>query len=57
MVYPDTAEGFLVHDQKKWTEFKKEEVRGQPCHKTEQRTDELLVPFEDLRGPRHRHCN
>jgi len=26
MGYPDTFEGFRIADQKKWTEFKKEEV-------------------------------
>jgi len=27
MPYPETAEGFMVHDTKKWSEFKKGEVR------------------------------
>ncbi|KAB8760582.1 hypothetical protein FH972_026574 [Carpinus fangiana] len=27
MGYPDTAEGFLIHDQKKWTEFKRGEFK------------------------------
>ena len=26
MGYPDTFEGFMIEDQKKWTEFKKKEV-------------------------------
>lgn len=26
MGYPETATGFLVNDQKKWTEFEKKEV-------------------------------
>ncbi|KAI9665844.1 MAG: putative secondary metabolism biosynthetic enzyme [Bathelium mastoideum] len=30
MPYPETAEGFLVHDQKKWTEFKKGEFKLKP---------------------------
>ncbi|KAI9707883.1 MAG: hypothetical protein M1820_004489 [Bogoriella megaspora] len=30
MPYPDTAEGFVVHDQKKWTEFKKQEFKLKP---------------------------
>ena len=28
MGYPDTFEGFMIDDQKKWTEFKKQEVNG-----------------------------
>ena len=27
MGYPDTAEGFMIEDQKNWTDFKKQEVR------------------------------
>ena len=27
MGYPETAEGFMIHDFKKWSTFKKEEVR------------------------------
>lgn len=27
MPYPETAEGFVINDQKKWTEFSKQEVR------------------------------
>lgn len=27
MPYPETAEGFMIHDQKNWQDFKKEEVR------------------------------
>ena len=27
MGYPDTFEGFMVEDQKKWSDFKKQEVR------------------------------
>jgi len=27
MGYPDTFEGFMISDQKKWTEFSKQEVR------------------------------
>lgn len=27
MVYPDTAEGFMISDQKKWTEFEKKEFK------------------------------
>jgi alcohol dehydrogenase (NADP+) len=30
MVYPDTAEGFMVHDQKNWQSFKKEEFKLKP---------------------------
>ena len=26
MGYPDTFEGFMIEDQKKWTSFKKQEV-------------------------------
>jgi hypothetical protein len=26
MGYPDSFEGFMIEDQKKWTEFKKKEV-------------------------------
>lgn len=26
MPYPETAEGFMIHDTKKWSTFKKEEV-------------------------------
>ena len=26
MGYPDKFEGFMIEDQKKWTEFKKQEV-------------------------------
>ena len=32
MGYPETATGFLVNDQKKWTEFEKKEVRGLTPH-------------------------
>lgn len=28
MGYPDTFEGYMIGDQKKWTDFKKQEV----CH-------------------------
>lgn len=28
MGYPETAEGFMIEDQKKWTSFKKQEVRS-----------------------------
>jgi hypothetical protein len=28
MGYPETAEGFMVNDQKNWTKFEKKEVRG-----------------------------
>lgn len=28
MPYPETAEGFVVTDIKKWSEFKKQEVCG-----------------------------
>lgn len=28
MGYPETAEGFMVHDQKNWTKFEKKEVCG-----------------------------
>jgi hypothetical protein len=27
MGYPETAEGFMVNDQKNWTKFEKKEVR------------------------------
>ena len=27
MGYPDTFEGFMIKDQKKWTDFEKKEVR------------------------------
>ena len=27
MGYPETAEGFMVNDQKEWTKFEKKEVR------------------------------
>lgn len=30
MGYPDTFEGFMINDQKKWTEFKKQEVSIAP---------------------------
>ncbi|GAB7356391.1 hypothetical protein MBLNU459_g7171t1 [Dothideomycetes sp. NU459] len=30
MPYPETAEGFVIHDTKKWTEFKKEEFKLKP---------------------------
>lgn len=30
MVYPETAEGFMINDPKKWTEFKKEEFKLKP---------------------------
>lgn len=30
MVYPDTAEGFVIHDQSKWSTFKKEEFKLKP---------------------------
>lgn len=30
MVYPDTAEGFVINDPEKWTEFKKEEFKLKP---------------------------
>lgn len=26
MPYPETAEGFMINDQKKWTDFEKKEV-------------------------------
>lgn len=26
MGYPETAEGFMINDQKNWTDFKKQEV-------------------------------
>ena len=29
MGYPDTFEGFMIEDQSKWTEFKKQEVKYQ----------------------------
>ena len=28
MGYPETAEGFMVNDQKNWTKFEKKEVCG-----------------------------
>jgi hypothetical protein len=28
MGYPESAEGFMVNDQKNWTKFEKKEVRG-----------------------------
>ncbi|KAK3673003.1 hypothetical protein LTR78_007114 [Recurvomyces mirabilis] len=40
MGYPDTAEGFMVHDQKKWTEFKKEEF---PMKKFEDRDIDIAI--------------
>ncbi|KAF2479095.1 NADPH-dependent medium chain alcohol dehydrogenase [Neohortaea acidophila] len=30
MPYPETAEGFMIHDTKKWTEFKKDEFPLKP---------------------------
>ncbi|KAF2233301.1 GroES-like protein [Viridothelium virens] len=30
MPYPETAEGFLIHDQKNWTDFKKGEFKLKP---------------------------
>lgn len=30
MGYPDTAQGFMVKDQKKWQEFHKEEFKLKP---------------------------
>ncbi|KXL43107.1 hypothetical protein M433DRAFT_539971 [Acidomyces richmondensis BFW] len=30
MPYPETAEGFMINDQKKWTEFKKQEFKLKP---------------------------
>lgn len=48
MVYPDTAEGFLVHDHKKWSDFKKEEVPDSPCHNDKRMTDDIPVPSEDF---------
>jgi len=28
MGYPETATGFMVNDQKNWTQFEKKDVRG-----------------------------
>jgi hypothetical protein len=54
MGYPETAEGFMVNDQKNWTKFEKKEVRGcspfvvfQPTLLT----DTLPVPSQAFRGP------
>ena len=30
MPYPDTAEGFMIHDQKKWGDFSKQEFKLKP---------------------------
>jgi len=30
MPYPETAEGFMINDQKNWTDFEKKEVRNGP---------------------------
>lgn len=30
MVYPETAQGFMVKDQKKWQEFEKQEFKLKP---------------------------
>lgn len=54
MGYPETAEGFMVHDQKNWTKFEKKEVRGFVLAATSSRTaDNFLVQAEAVRRPRH----
>ena len=30
MGYPETAEGFMIKDQKKWTDFEKQEFKLKP---------------------------
>lgn len=30
MGYPDTFQGYMIHDEKKWSDFKKEEVSAAP---------------------------
>ena len=56
MGYPETAEGFMVNDQKNWTKFEKKEVRGCLLFAVFElglHTDTLPVPSQALRGPRH----
>jgi hypothetical protein len=56
MGYPETAEGFMVNDQKNWTKFEKKEVRGclfLAVFQPNVRTDTPSVPSQALRGPRH----
>ena len=53
MVYPDTFEGFQIEDTKKWSEFKKLEVRRSRTYVQTLMLISILVQAKAIRGPRH----
>lgn len=56
MGYPDSFEGFMIEDQKKWTEFKKKEVcspGAEACFFSQTTYRDVLVQTQEIRGQRH----